>query len=657
MKKIFKLTAPVVAVLVGFSACQKTPEPAPQPVSEDPSETPVVESDDPQQPSDKLVIEHLYPVGAALPWGWDNMAAEEMTNNGGIFTWQGEIKAHEDFKFLLQKEENGWWPGLVRDKDSVDPYAIIVGTGDNMDVKFHVDEHGIYLITINAKDSEAIKMTVELKEKINDDPIVVTELYLLGDSTAWGWSLDDMEAFENKGDGLFTWTGELTAGGELRFPLQKKSNTWWPCLVKGATDGTLAVGYSDNDKNNIDVPEDGTYTINVNSNEMTYTIEKQAAPEPSDITVTPLFGIQPTVEAPCGMTADAHRSIAVVGDYLILSNALDITKMPVYNRFTGEYLGDDIINTSEITGLEDNQKFWAIASDDEGHLAAVTFSDTRENPIANGTVRGFVWKEGLDKDPKSFWWANLSNYSVGGTNAYANMKIAGDLTSDAVILTGAPASGKGIGEIVTNGMIETRVAVDSYDGSLWWGGNIIPLEGSAKTAGDIKYISVSGNFRQYISYCGGAPFTISDQAAGGHWYMGGGQYQRNAVGGDYIKVGSHCLLGVLNGWYAGSQDAFGNNRFYYQLIVSDIGENPTESSFDDGVLFATRKDEGEGMGYGKNGMISPFSYDNQTMLGPNAVAANIDQIGDVVFAKSGDNKVQVYALVMNLGLIGFEIGL
>ena len=62
------------------------------------------------------------------------------------------------------------------------------------------------------------------------------------------------------------------------------------------------------------------------------------------------------------------------------------------------------------------------------------------------------------------------------------------------------------------------------------------------------------------------------------------------------------------------------------------------------------------MGWGVQGMISPFSYtEGETVLGPNAYAANKNQIGDVVFATSGTNKIQVYGFAMNNGLIAYEI--
>ena len=144
--------------------------------------------------------------------------------------------------------------------------------------------------------------------------------------------------------------------------------------------------------------------------------------------------------------------------------------------------------------------------------------------------------------------------------------------------------------------------------------------------------------------------------------MGGGTYQRLAMGGDYIEASGKQLFGVLNGWYANGQDEYGNNKMYYQLVVSNIGSNPGTSSLTDGLIFASRSSSNgttaekslEGMGYGAQGMISPHAYSG-TLLGQNAIAANQNQIGDVVFATSGANKVQVYGFAMNIGLIAYEI--
>ncbi len=380
--------------------------------------------------------------------------------------------------------------------------------------------------------------------------------------------------------------------------------------------------------------------------------------------VKPLFAFQATNTDPHGMVLDANRSMAVVGDYLILSNALDYTKMPVYNRMTGEYLGDDLVDTSSLANedLTDKMYFWAIASDDAGHLVAATFVDTRSD-TENGTVRIFVWKDGISSPPVSREWAGFYHWGTGAAWAFSNMKVAGDVTQNAVIGTSA-SSGRAVFATIRDGAnVATRFSTQIHEGSSWWSSNVIPTNGEANSADEVTFISVSGNFRQYISYAPGAIFNLKDvnnPDGGGYWYMGGGQYQKNAIGGDWITADGHCLLGVLNGWYAGSSDAFTNNHFYYQLVVSDITDNPNEESLTDGLIFASRSSENdnirEGMGYGVNGMLSPFAFETgSTVLGPNGFAANKSQIGDVVFAKSSEKRIQVYALAMNLGVIAYEI--
>lgn len=222
----------------------------------------------------EVAIEHIFPIGEATPWGWSLDNAEEMTANGGIFTWQGKLIRNAEFKFLTQRD---WWPGLVHDINSDDPYAIIYAptekVGDvNMDNKFKVDKTGEYKLTIDAKSSNALKLTVELVKEIEEGPIEVNELFILGSATVTGWSLDQMYKLVDEGNGIFTIRCALLASGEFRFPLQKEANKWWPCLVQGETEGTLALGQSDGDNNPFRVAEDGVYDLRLDINAMTITM-------------------------------------------------------------------------------------------------------------------------------------------------------------------------------------------------------------------------------------------------------------------------------------------------------------------------------------------------------------------------------------------------
>lgn len=224
-------------------------------------------------------IENLYPIGEATPYGWSQDKTVAMEKNGNIFTWTGHLYANGEFKFLLQND--AWWPGLVNATNE-DPYTFnpVIRLEDGQDYKFKVNKEGKYLVTIDATNTNDIKMTAEwLEDDIQE--LVIDELYVLGSACNTGWSLDDMVAFTKDGDTL-TWEGYLSDSGEFRFPTQKD---WWPSLMipaDGGTSGTLIKGNGDGDKVVYNVEEPGNYRITINAKDLTYTLEFLGAPEPSD---------------------------------------------------------------------------------------------------------------------------------------------------------------------------------------------------------------------------------------------------------------------------------------------------------------------------------------------------------------------------------------
>ena len=120
--------------------------------------------------------------------------------------------------------------------------------------------------------SKTVKVTQAAKSATPEPPVdepefEVNELYMLGSACDTGWSLDEMQAFANDG-GIFTWTGNLNSEGEFRFPLQKVSNQWWPCLMISADGKSLVYGTSDDEKVVYNVPETGNYTITINAKDV-----------------------------------------------------------------------------------------------------------------------------------------------------------------------------------------------------------------------------------------------------------------------------------------------------------------------------------------------------------------------------------------------------
>lgn len=120
--------------------------------------------------------------------------------------------------------------------------------------------------------SKTVKVTQAAKGTTPEPPVdepefEVNELYMLGSACDTGWSLDEMQAFANDG-GIFTWTGNLNSEGEFRFPLQKVSNQWWPCLMISEDGKSLVYGTSDDEKVVYKVAETGNYTITIDARDV-----------------------------------------------------------------------------------------------------------------------------------------------------------------------------------------------------------------------------------------------------------------------------------------------------------------------------------------------------------------------------------------------------
>ena len=218
-------------------------------------------------------ITELYMLGGACDTGWslDDMTAFQF--DGTVWVWNGNLKPGNDnaFRFPLQKVSGQWWPCLVPNAEGT---AVTYETTD-VDNTYRVASEGYYKVTV---DPATLAMTIERTGDRVETAITVNELYVLGSACDAGWSLDAMTAFENNG-GVFTWTGNLKANEEFRFPLQKN---WWPSLMISADGSELIYGMSDGDKVVYTVAETGVYTITIDVrdwNNRTYTI-KSASAEP-----------------------------------------------------------------------------------------------------------------------------------------------------------------------------------------------------------------------------------------------------------------------------------------------------------------------------------------------------------------------------------------
>ncbi|MDE6332280.1 MAG: SusF/SusE family outer membrane protein, partial [Muribaculaceae bacterium] len=136
----------------------------------------------------------LYIVGDATPAGWniDAPAAIEKKSDY-IFEYEGPLTAGE-LKACLSTGD--WGVNFIRplsdgckiDKSGIESNDFVFTA--NPDNKWRVTDAGIYRLTF---DLENYTIAAEFKEEIVNDkkPIESATLYMIGDATPGGWSMDD----------------------------------------------------------------------------------------------------------------------------------------------------------------------------------------------------------------------------------------------------------------------------------------------------------------------------------------------------------------------------------------------------------------------------------------------------------------------------------
>lgn len=392
-------------------------------------------------------------------------------------------------------------------------------------------------------------------------------------------------------------------------------------------------------------------------------------------TIEALWGLQAYTDGESGMTEDDNTSMAVIGNYLILSNSSDFTKMPVYNRMTGEYLGNNIVNT---TGIDAGRQIMAIANDDAGHLFAVAFTTLADEDTANNTVRAWVWKDGISNAPTSFIYAGLDGsryanapYGINGAKTlelYRTVKVRGDLTKDAIIATCTKNVPRPVFEFVKDGKLDGSVLVEWPSGSgvqvsMWNSTAVVPMN---MDRSKMEYLWSSGNFRMNIVYSY-AKNGFGFFAPKSHYWNPSGldiqtayNYSGATWGIDAVELNGARLVAVQNCMYTNSKTAAGANEFYTRLYVFDMGAAPTNTGMRDGFLFDSREgsvlgDESKGgprgTGFAVTGMTSPSSF-----VSGKTVLDNDNEAGCVLCVKGSDGySAQIYMLTAGNGLLCYNL--
>lgn len=251
--------------------------------------------EEPSEPSDPLQeTDVLYILGDATPTpggGWDNNNPFELTKTSDhIFEFEGTLKKGE-MKACIEK--GSWDVPFVRptfDKCKItkegveDPNFVFTTSPDD---KWLVEDAGKYKLTFDLE-NQTLKAEFLGEEEPGDnpgagEPIETNTLYMIGDATPNGWSMDNASEFTQDTDNkyIFTWTGNLGTGnmkaclvkdGTFSCPFLRPSTANVEISSAGvaASDFVFTTGPDDQ----WSVTEAGTYKITFDLEHRTITAEK-----------------------------------------------------------------------------------------------------------------------------------------------------------------------------------------------------------------------------------------------------------------------------------------------------------------------------------------------------------------------------------------------
>ena len=180
-----------------------------------------------------IETETLYIVGDATPNGWNIDAPTQLTKQSQyIFQFEGNLTQGE-LKACIQTGD--WGVSFIRptfggckiNKDGVES-ADFVYTA-NPDDKWQVEEAGVYRLTF---DLEHWTINAEYLGEIpstDKEPINADALYMVGDATPNGWSIDTPTQLTKQSKYIFTYEGELVPG-EMKVCTQ--TGTWDQAFIR-----------------------------------------------------------------------------------------------------------------------------------------------------------------------------------------------------------------------------------------------------------------------------------------------------------------------------------------------------------------------------------------------------------------------------------------
>lgn len=275
-----------------------------------------------------LPVTELYLIGEAADCGWSIPASIALTKDENVFSVTANLAADKQFRFLASQADGAWFPSVVKDKAT--GKAVYAASQADWDANnaawdhFSVAESGSYEIAV---DILAKTVTLTRKGDVVLPPLDLSELYIIGDAVATGWSLDAAPQLTKTGD-IFTVTTHLAANAIFRFVCQKD---WYPSVVKGDTEGSIAVAYG-GDPVHFTVAVAGTYTITIDQAARTISIVLDEA-DPEDVwyVIGNVYDDDPAAEA---WAVDFPLTKDATGKWSITINVTGEFKLRAYSSAT-----------------------------------------------------------------------------------------------------------------------------------------------------------------------------------------------------------------------------------------------------------------------------------------------------------------------------------
>ncbi|MDB5111383.1 MAG: SusE outer membrane protein [Mucilaginibacter sp.] len=222
----------------------------------------------------------LWLIGDATPGGWGLSTLTPMTESASdpfIFTYTGPLVTGE-FKIATTNDYNAPFYRPTTNHPALSATAVTLSAGDP-DNKWQMTSAttGYYKVTLNLHNN-----TISIVSQPSPNP-PYNQLWLIGDATSGGWSLDNATPLvQNAADHfVFTFTGAFTAG-EFKIATTKDFNApfYRPITNDPDLSATTVQLNAGNPDNKWKIPAAGTYKVTLNLHNNTISIVNQAIVTP-----------------------------------------------------------------------------------------------------------------------------------------------------------------------------------------------------------------------------------------------------------------------------------------------------------------------------------------------------------------------------------------